>query len=173
MGHLGRRRRPNFWNNIDRIDRPLSIPFLISKSLRPKVLTIGAAQQQFFDIKTLFSGTMIIWGWGAREGKTSTVLPRSARFSGRDHRRDFFLVFCNLFLGSFFPICDGNHINQWELICQALRLPYIRYQSGSTKEIPGERKCISMNNAAISMSVFSGTEGWYWLSTQQGNNHSY
>ena len=91
MGHLGRRRRPNFWNNIDRIDRPLSIPFLISKSLRPKVLTIGAAQQQFFDIKTLFSGTMIIWGWGAREGKTSTVLPRSARFSGRDCQ-DFFLL---------------------------------------------------------------------------------
>ena len=168
MGHLGRRRRPNFWNNIDRIDRPLSF------SLRSSVLTIGAAQQQFFDIKkTLFSGTMIIWGWGAREGKTSTVLPRSARFSGRDHRRDFFLVFCNLFLGSFFPICDGNHINQWELICQALRLPYIRYQSGSTKEIPGERKCIFMHNAALSMSVFSGTEGWYWLSTQQGNNHSY
>ena len=83
MGHLGRRRRPNFWNNIDRIDRPLSF------SLRSSVLTIGAAQQQFFDIKkTLFSGTMIIWGWGAREGKTSTVLPRSARFSGRDHRRD-------------------------------------------------------------------------------------
>ena len=103
MGRLGRRRRPNFWNNIDRIDRPLSIPFLISKSLRSSVLTIGAAQQQFFDIKkTLFSGTMIIWGWGAREGKTSTVLPRSARFSGRD--QDFFLVFCNLFLGSFFPI---------------------------------------------------------------------
>ena len=51
MGHLGRRRRPNFWNNIDRIDRPLSIPFLISKSLRSSVLTIGAAQQQFFDIK--------------------------------------------------------------------------------------------------------------------------
>ena len=92
MGRLGRRRRPNFWNNIDRIDRPLSIPFLISKSLRPKVLTIGAAQQQFFDIKkTLFSGTMIIWGWGAREGKTSTVLPRSARFSGRDCQ-DFFLL---------------------------------------------------------------------------------
>ena len=92
MGHLGRRRRPNFWNNIDRIDRPLSIPFLISKSLRSSVLTIGAAQQQFFDIKkTLFSGTMIIWGWGAREGKTSTVLPRSARFSGRDCQ-DFFLL---------------------------------------------------------------------------------
>ena len=92
MGRLGRRRRPNFWNNIDRIDRPLSIPFLISKSLRSSVLTIGAAQQQFFDIKkTLFSGTMIIWGWGAREGKTSTVLPRSARFSGRDCQ-DFFLL---------------------------------------------------------------------------------
>ena len=28
MGHLGRRRRPNFWNNIDRIDRPLSFSYI-------------------------------------------------------------------------------------------------------------------------------------------------
>ena len=171
MGHIGRRRRPNFWNNIDRIDRPLSIPFLTSKSLRSKVLTIGAAQQQFFDIKKLFSAER----WSFEDEERGKGRPQLCCRDRPDSQVVIVKIsfFCNLFLGSFFPNCDGNHINQWELICQALRLPYIRYQSGSTKEIPGERKCIFMNNAALSMSVFSGTEGWYWLSTQQGNNHSY
>ena len=169
MGRLGRRRRPNFWNNIDRIDRPLSF------SLRSSVLTIGAAQQQFFDIKKLFSAER----WSFEDEERGKGRPQLCCRDRPDSQVEIIVVivkisfFCNLFLGSFFPICDGNHINQWELICQALRLPYIRYQSGSTKEIPGERKCIFMYNAALSMSVFSGTEGWYWLSTQQGNNHSY
>ena len=90
MGHIGRRRRPNFWNNIDRIDRPLSFSYI-------KVFAIqcfddwSSPATILWHKKTLFSGTMIIWGWGAREGKTSTVLPRSARFSGRDCQ-DFFLL---------------------------------------------------------------------------------